>query len=489
MYKYSNKIDALTVILKKLDAGEQITPELLARDFQVGTRTIYRYLSHLQAAGYPIYFDKENHSYRFMDNFRLTQFKPGSGDAALAIHPINQVNGVAIATFRTTGECLHKNMAMARLMGCVSWNPCIGNFRQLAWWKESGLLAMADETIETGREVCRDITMTINGRERWIQAHMTLVEQGTGTYLVFLAQDLSPRLHKEMQVARFFAAINQSPNLILVTDTKGTIEYVGERVEELTGYASDELIGGNPRILKSGLTPLETYQNLWSTISRGYSWSGELYNRKKDGDHYWQHLHIAPIRNLNNEICRFVGIIEDISRQKMLDEEIYVYAVSDRATGTYNRKMLLELGNRDITAAQRYQRAMTLLIVDIDHFKVFNDQYGYPAGNQILQLLATLCRESVRSADLIGRTGRDSFGILLTESTLSDARVVAERIREKARQICTSVIDEPVSLSVSVGGILLADRHETMEQLVLECEAMLQYNQSQQLVDACIGFA
>lgn len=488
MYKYSNKIDALTAILKRLDTGERLTPELLAEDFHVGVRTIYRYLNHLQAAGYPIYFDKADKSYRFLNNFKLAQLKSGGGDEAFALHPINQMAGVAIATFRTSGECVHKNMAMVRLMGCSSWNSCTGNFRTLDWWRDSGLLAMADEAIETGREVRHDITLTINKRERWIQAHLTLVKQEKGTYLVFLAQDLSPRMHKEIQVARFFAAMNQSPNMIMVTDTQGTIEYVSARVEELTGYTAEELVGANPRILKSGQTAAEVYQNLWSTISRGYAWSGELLNRKKDGEQYWQHLHIAPIRNHHNSISRYVGVLEDISRQKLLEEEIYTYAISDRITGLYSCKILLELGNRDIAAAQRYGRAMTLLIVDIDHFKEINDLFGYPAGNQYMQQLAEICRASVRTTDLIGRVGKDSFGILLTESSLADAHQVAERIREKASEIRIHALEGTIACTVSVGGAALARHHHTMEHLVVECEGLLQNQSAQQQTNACIGF-
>lgn len=482
MYKYTNKIDALTGILKRLDAGEQITAELLADDFQVGVRTIYRYLNHLQAAGYPIYFDKESRSYRFLNSFRLNQTKtPGSGTEVFALHPLNQVASIAVATFRTSGECVHINTAMQQMLGCSD------NFRELDWWRESGLLAMADEVLETGREICRDLTLNRQGRERWIQAHLAPVQQDKVTYLVFLAQDLSPRMHKEIQVARFFAAINQSPNLILVTDTTGTIEYVSERVEEMTGYTAEELIGTNPRILKSDQTPPEIYRNLWDTINRGYTWSGELNNRKKNGDYYWQHIQISPIRNHHQDIRRFVAVIEDISRQKRLDEEIYGYAVSDRITGLYNRKMLLELGNRDIAAAQRYGHAMTLLIVDIDQFKQFNDQYGYPTGNQILQQLAALCRDSVRSSDLIGRTGKDSFGILLTETDLAAAAPVAERIRQKAGTICTGQAAEPSCCTVSVAGIALEKRHLDIEELMNEGERLLlQYQTCHR--DCCIGF-
>ncbi len=489
MYKYTNKIDALTAILKRLDSSEKLNAELLAQDFNVGIRTIYRYLNHLQVAGYPIYFDKADKSYRFLDNFRLAQLKTGTIDEAFTLHPINQLSGVAIATFRTTGECIHKNMAMARMMGCSSWNQCNGNFRQTDWWRDSGLLALSDEAIETGRELCRDLTINIDNRERWIQVRLTLVKQKKDAYLVFLAQDLSPRMHKEMQVARFFAAMNQPTNLILVTDTEGTIEYVSEQAELLTGYTAEELVGANPRILKSDNTPQEVYENLWSTISRGYTWNGEIYNRRKDGLFYWQHIQISPIRNHQQEIRRYVAVIEDISRQKMLEEEIYAYAITDRITGLYRRKILLALADRDIAAAQRHGRAMTLLIVDIDHFKQRNELFGYPAGNQYMRQLADICRTLVRTTDLIGRIGKDSFAILLTESELSDALPVAERIRTKASQIIINAPEGTFSCTVSVGGVALRDCHQNMEQLVLACEGLLQSHLAQQHTDTCVGFA
>ncbi len=489
MYKYTNKIDALTAILKRLDSGEKLNSDLLAHDLHVGVRTIYRYLNHLQVAGYPIYFDKADKSYRFLDNFRLAQLKTSAVDEAFTLHPINQVSGMAIATFRTTGECIHKNMAMSRLMGCSSWNHCNGNFRQLDWWRDSGLMALSDEAIETGRELCRDLTLSINGRERWIQVRLTLVKQKKDPCLVFVAQDLSPRMHKEMQVARFYAAMNQSPNLILVTDTDGTIEYVSEQAEELTGYTAEELVGANPRILKSEQTPPEVYQNLWSTISRGYTWNGELYNRRKNGEFYWQHLQISPIRNHQKDIRRFVAVIEDISRQKRLEEEIYAYAITDRNTGLYSRKILFALADRDIAAAQRYGRSMTLLIVDIDRFKQCNEQFGYPAGNQFMRQLADICRSIVRTTDLIGRVGKDSFAILLAESELSDALLVAERIRKKAGEIIINAPEGAFTCTVSVGGVALSACHQNMEQLVLACEGMLQSHLIQEQTNICVGFA
>jgi diguanylate cyclase (GGDEF)-like protein len=131
---------------------------------------------------------------------------------------------------------------------------------------------------------------------------------------------------------------------------------------------------------------------------------------------------------------------------------------------------------------------MTMLIVDIDHFKQSNEQFGYPAGNQYLQQLAEICRMSVRATDLIGRIGKDSFAVLLTETGLSAARLVAERIRKKAGQIRIDSTEGVLSCTVSVGGVALAERHRDMEQLVMECEALLQRHVSQH-TDSCTGFA
>ncbi|MDY0302065.1 MAG: diguanylate cyclase [Trichlorobacter sp.] len=478
MYKYSNKIDRLVAILKRLDTKEQLTAELLAHDFHVTVRTIYRYMNHLQLAGYPVFFDKLTKSYRFLDDFSLKSEKTESGNDLLALHPINQVNGIAIATYRVNGDCIHRNSAMIRMTGCNDGDECCCNFRQLGWWRESGLLEMADEAIATGKEVCRDITLNLCNQERLIQAHLTPVQRDNSAYLVFLAQDLSPRRYKEMQAARFFAAINQAPSLILVTDPQGTIEHVGQRAFELTGYTPSELIGGNPRIFKSENTPPETYQNLWSTISRGFVWSGELCNRKKNGELYWQHLHIAPIRNNGGKISRYVGIIEDISLQKELEQEIYNYAITDRITSLYNRKIFLELGNRDMVAAQRYRRAMTLVLIDIDNFKQFNELYGYPTGNHILRSLADICRDSVRSSDLIGRLGKDSFGILLGESGLADAAVVAGRIRKRFYLVRDNVVEDESCCVLTICCVMLMSCHLNLEQWVMDAELVLRRKQA-----------
>ena len=120
----------------------------------------------------------------------------------------------------------------------------------------------------------------------------------------------------------FSRAVEQSPVSILITDPQGAIEYVNPRLAELTGYAEAELIGKNPRILKSGAMQESLYGELWQTISRGGTWRGEMQNRKKDGDLFWEEAVISPIRDPSGDILHFIGIKQDITDRKRSEQAL-----------------------------------------------------------------------------------------------------------------------------------------------------------------------
>lgn len=142
--------------------------------------------------------------------------------------------------------------------------------------------------------------------------------RGKESNLVFV-HDLSSRKQTEEKITKLSRAIEQSPVSIVISDISGIIEYVNPKFSEVTGYSSDELIGKNPNILKSGFTSPSEYEQLWNTINSGNVWVGEFKNIKKDGTPYWESATIAPIKNLKGEITHYVGIKEDITEKK----EIY----------------------------------------------------------------------------------------------------------------------------------------------------------------------
>jgi len=140
---------------------------------------------------------------------------------------------------------------------------------------------------------------------------------GEPAALVLVLRDIRERKMAEEELRKLTAAVEQSASIVMITDVDGNIEYVNPKFSEVTGYSPGEAIGKNPRLLKSGETSKETYEELWLTILSGKVWRGELLNRKKDGSYYWARTTISPIRSAEGKIGRFLAVQEDVTRQKM----------------------------------------------------------------------------------------------------------------------------------------------------------------------------
>jgi PAS domain S-box-containing protein len=117
-------------------------------------------------------------------------------------------------------------------------------------------------------------------------------------------------------------AVEQTPAMVMITDIRGTIEYVNPAFEQVTGYSRSEVIGANPRILRSGQMTVEFYQEMWGTITAGQVWRGEFCNRKKNGDLYWDLGTVSPLRNPDGVITNYISVKEDISERKQIEAEL-----------------------------------------------------------------------------------------------------------------------------------------------------------------------
>lgn len=137
-----------------------------------------------------------------------------------------------------------------------------------------------------------------------------------------LFKDLTDSMRAEDEIRKLNRAVEQSPALVVITDVEGTIEYVNPQFCETTGYSVEEAIGQNPRVLKGSETVEAVYDDLWSTITQGGTWSGEFHNRKKDGSNYWAFACISGLRDDTGVIRHYVGVQVDISRRKQLEVEL-----------------------------------------------------------------------------------------------------------------------------------------------------------------------
>jgi PAS domain S-box-containing protein len=144
--------------------------------------------------------------------------------------------------------------------------------------------------------------------------------------IVAVLRDVSARRQTEVRLRQLVRAVEASPTSIIITDVHGVIEYTNPSFSRLTGYAPDEVLGRNPRLLSAGLTPPESYAGLWQTILAGDTWRGELVNRKKNGEVYWEWAVISPILDPESgRITHFVAIKEDISERKRNEEQLHLF--------------------------------------------------------------------------------------------------------------------------------------------------------------------
>ncbi len=178
--------------------------------------------------------------------------------------------------------------------------------------------------------------------------------------IAFTVMDITEQKRAQDQLRRLSRAVEQSPVSVVITDLNGTIEYVNPRFTQVTGYTADEVLGRNPRILKSGETPSEDYRQMWKTIASGCEWRGLFHNRTKQGTLFWELASISPLRDSNGDITHYLAIKEDVTAQKFTEERIREQAElldkTQDAILVINLDRRLRFGNR--SAAQFYgQRA------------------------------------------------------------------------------------------------------------------------------------
>lgn len=188
----------------------------------------------------------------------------------------------------------------------------------------SSLIAAMEETNKIGYSIGKQYELTLPKGVFCFELTVAPFEHPTineKRYIV-LSRNITERKRNENKLIQLSQAVEQSSASIEITDLNGNIEYVNQQFLKSTGFTFDEVIGANPKILKSGYTKKETYQAMWQTIKSGNSWHGEFLNKKKDGHLYWEAVTISPVKNEAGEIIHFLGIKNDITNQKKTEEKL-----------------------------------------------------------------------------------------------------------------------------------------------------------------------
>lgn len=277
----------------------------------------------------------------------------------------------------------------------------------------------------------------------------------------------------EYSLDTYKAAVDHAPAAIMITNNRGRIEYVNEAFLGNSGYTREEILGRSPAMFGAGHTRNEVYEDLWQTILSGRVWRGEVRNRRKSGEEYWEYMAVSPLRDRFGRISHFVAVREDVTERKGREEDLRQLALIDSLTGIANRRWLLERAEQERLRAQRFGSPLALLMLDIDDFKKVNDGHGHPVGDEAIRRVAGIFAGSVREIDIVGRYGGEEFVVVLPGTGLEGARELAERLRQRVAAIgLTGADGTPFGLTVSIG-LASFCAGDQLEQLLASADAAL----------------
>lgn len=201
---------------------------------------------------------------------------------------------------------------------------------------------------------------------------------------------------------------------IVITDAETRILAVNPAFCHITGRTAEEVIGEGPGILSSGRHDAAFYRTMWNTIRETGSWSGEIWNRHKDGRCYPELINISTVFSESGTVIHYVGTFLDITERKEAETRIRHLAEFDSLTQLPNRALLNDRLTQALALARRDERQLAVIFIDLDRFKNINDSLGHPMGDRLLQEVAGRLREIVRESDTVSRLGGDEFVVLLT---------------------------------------------------------------------------
>jgi diguanylate cyclase (GGDEF)-like protein/PAS domain S-box-containing protein len=227
--------------------------------------------------------------------------------------------------------------------------------------------------------------------------------------------DISARKQAQTKLQLAASVFSHAREGIAITDAHGTIVDVNDAFARITGYSHDEAVGKNPRFLNSGRQDTSFYAAMWGALIAQGHWSGEIWNRRKNGEVFAELATISAVRDGNGNTLHYVALFSDITSIKAHQSQLEHIAHFDALTNLPNRVLLADRLKQSLAQAQRRGERVAVAYLDLDGFKNVNDRYGHDVGDQLLMALATAMKASLREGDTLARMGGDEFVAVLID--------------------------------------------------------------------------
>ncbi|MCT7941594.1 sensor domain-containing protein [Shewanella holmiensis] len=260
-------------------------------------------------------------------------------------------------------------------------------------------------------------------------------------------QDITAKKKADEDVKLAASVFTYAKEGIIITDSSGTIIDANEAFTTVTGYTFDEVINQHPRILQSGRHTSKFYKNMWTTLHEKGFWTGEIWNKRKNGDIYPEMLTISAVIDSLGKVKNYIGLFNDISAIKEYQTRLERIAHFDTLTNLPNRTLLADRLTQSMSRCQRQKTLIGVAFLDLDKFKIVNDTHGHDVGDQLLILISTRMKKALRDEDTLARIGGDEFVVIMENiTTVSDCEPILNRLLEAASE---AVVINGIKLEVS----------------------------------------
>lgn len=300
-------------------------------------------------------------------------------------------------------------------------------------------------------------------------------------------QDVTEVKHAQLKQELAAKVFSHALEGITITSAEGNILDVNDTFTRITGYGRDEVLGQNPRLLKSGRQDAAFYEAMWHQLVSAGHWSGEIWNRRKNGEVYPELLSISAVRDTQGITRQYVGLFSDITARKAMEAQVHQLAFFDALTALPNRRLLSDRLNQSLLTNQRSRQFGAVMFLDLDNFKPLNDTHGHAVGDMLLIEVASRLRACVRQMDTVARIGGDEFVVVLSDldtdadTSATQASVIAEKIRlslakpyslwiRQAGQAGSTVEHH---CTVSIGAVLMAPDCNDTGDLLKDADAAM----------------
>jgi len=311
---------------------------------------------------------------------------------------------------------------------------------------------MMDLAVKKGSHRFEWVHLDVSGNAINIEVLLTALSTETENEVIYTVwHDNSYRKSSENQLLLAENVFQNTIEGIAIADKNGIIEKINPAFTDITGYSAAEVVGKNPRVLKSDRHDTQFYSEMWQSLKKNSQWKGEIWNRRKDGSAYPEWLSISSMRDENGKVKSYISLFHDISDRKKSEEKLEFLAFHDPLTRLPNRRLLYDRLNIALETAKRNNQAMALIYMDIDNFKDINDSHGHPFGDELLCTVKALVEPICRSSDTFARYGGDEFVIILNGITsLSEVQEFSDRIINLFKEPVI-IQDKEIFTSLSIG--------------------------------------